>query len=268
MERIKQFILHFRIIPTLNTNPVTGSIDVSFNPSSNQDSLLIEDVLGLIENLATQEQRMIIILDEFQEILDIAPNLDKLLRSIMQLQKNVNYVLLGSQESMMTDIFEKKKSPFYHFGQLMRLKKLPRKEFYEYIHSRLIEVIPTQTDVITEQILDYTDCHPYYSQQLASQIWQESLFNKDNKEIFQTAVNSIVENHSMDFERLWLTFNRTDKWIMLRLAEGLSVQTGEYKTSTIYSALKKMQRDGYIIYTDKYEIEDPFYKEWILKNIV
>ena len=53
-----------------------------------------------------------------------------LLRSIMQKQKNINYILLGSQESMMTDNFENKKSPFYHFGELMRLAKLPRDEYH------------------------------------------------------------------------------------------------------------------------------------------
>lgn len=40
--------------------------------------------------------------------------MDKQLRSIMQEQTGINYIFLGSQESMMTDIFERVKSPFYH----------------------------------------------------------------------------------------------------------------------------------------------------------
>jgi hypothetical protein len=38
-------------------------------------------------------------------------------------------------------------------------------------------------------------------------------------------------------------------------------------TSTIYSALKRLQKDGYVIYSDHYEIEDPFFKEWVLRGM-
>ena len=112
LERIRHLITHFRVIPTVSTNPVTGSMDVSFQPGAD-GTVLIEDVLTLIERAHSEKDRMIVVLDEFQEILDLAPKFDKQLRSIMQEQKHINYILLGSQESMMTDIFENKKSPFY-----------------------------------------------------------------------------------------------------------------------------------------------------------
>jgi hypothetical protein len=51
---------------------------------------------------------------------------------------------------------------------------------------------------------------------------------------------------------------------MQRLSYGLPLQTGENRTSTIYSALKRLQKDGYVIYTDRYEMEDPFFREWIM----
>ena len=71
---------------------------------------------------------------------------------------------------------------------------------------------------------------------------------------------------SLDYERLWMNFNRTNKWILQRLASNKPLQSGEYRTSTIYSALKRLQKDGYVIYSNHYEMEDPFFKEWILTN--
>ena len=53
--------------------------------------------------------------------------------------------------------------------------------------------------------------------------------------------------------------------LLLRLAKGNSFQTGEYRTSTLYSSLKRLQQMGYVIYTDHYEIEDPFFCEWLRK---
>ena len=132
MERIRHLMTHFRIIPTVSTNPITNGVDVSFQPVMNS-MVLLEDAMNLIEKVSTENKKLVVVLDEFQEILNIRKGLDKQLRSIMQEQQHLNYILLGSQESMMTDIFERKKSPFYHFGKLMRLNKIPYDDFKEYI---------------------------------------------------------------------------------------------------------------------------------------
>ena len=214
----------------------------------------------------TEQDRMIVVLDEFQEIRDLAPRLDKQLRSIMQEQRHINYILLGSQESMMTDIFENKKSPFYHFGELMRLEKLPREDFHQYLSERLSTCYAKNHAELADRILDYTDCHPYYSQQLAANVWQIGVLQPGTPDPVQRAIDHIVTTHSLDYERLWMNFKRTNKWILQRLASNKPLQYGEYRTSTIYSALKRLQKDGYVIYSNHYEIEDPFFREWIIAS--
>ena len=266
LERVRHLITHFRIIPTISTNALTGTMDVSFQPGVDA-SILLEDVMTLIENAHSESERIIVVLDEFQEILDLDSRLDKKLRAIMQNQKNINYILLGSQESMMTDIFEKKKSPFYHFGELMRLGKLPREDFHKYLSDRLSNCFPNQNNELADNILDYTSCHPYYTQQLAANVWQIGVLQPDKDDVLATAIDRIVTTHGLDYERLWMNFNRTNKWILQRLASNGVLQTGEQPTSTIYSALKRLQKEGYVIYTERYEIEDPFFREWILMGM-
>ena len=266
LERIRHLISHFRIIPTLSTNPLTGSMDVSFQPGVDA-SILLEDVMDLIENAHSQQDRIIIVLDEFQEILDLDSRLDKKLRAIMQKQEHINYILLGSQESMMTDIFEKKKSPFYHFGEMMRLGKLPREDFHQYLSERLKPRFTDKSDELADHILDYTGCHPYYTQQLAANVWNISVLQPEQVDVLESAIDHIVISHGLDYERLWMNFKRTNKWILQSLAMNRTLQTNEYPTSTIYSALKRMQKEGYVIYSDRYEIEDPFFKEWIIREL-
>ena len=265
MERVKHLITHFRIIPTVSSNPLTGSIDVSFQPNVDS-SILIEDVLTLLENAHTEDNRLIVVFDEFQEIRDISPKLDKTLRAVMQRQKHINYILLGSQESMMTDIFEDKKSPFYHFGELMRLKKLPREDFYNYLSERLAKCYPERCGELSDRILDYTGCHPYYTQQLAANVWQVGMLEPETEDPVTKAIDHIVLSHSLDYERLWMGFNRTNKWIFQQLAYEKPLSDGEKRTSTIYSALKSLQKKGFVIYSDQYEIEDPFFKQWIVNE--
>ena len=166
----------------------------------------------------------------------------------------------------MTDIFENKKSPFYHFGELMRLNKLPREDFYRYLSERLLGCYARNHAELADRILDQTDCHPYYSQQLAANVWQIGVLQPATTDPVKKAIEHIVTTHSLDYERLWMNFNRTNKWILQRLVSEKPLQSGEYRTSTIYSALKRLQKEGYVIYSDHYELEDPFFKEWILVN--
>lgn len=265
LEKIRHLLTHFRVIPTLTTNAITGAIDVAFVPTISSNDTL-EDVMNLMEDVSTDTERLVVVLDEFQEVVSIDRLLPKQLRAIMQLQQHINYILLGSQESMMTEIFEKKKSPFYHFGELFRLKKIPHDDFAQYLSTRLLSCHIDDVDGVAQRILDYTDCHPYYTQQLAATIWQLEMLQPQTKDIEQVAIHQIIDTHSLDYERLWFTFNRTNRWILQHLAKNMSLQTSDYPTSTIYSALKKLLKDGVVIFTTHYEIEDPFFRDWIVRN--
>ena len=265
MERIKHLMTHFRIIPTISTNPVTNGIDVSFQPVINS-MVLLEDAMALVEKVSTEDNRMIVVFDEFQDVLNIRKGLDKQLRSIMQEQQHLNYILLGSQESMMTEIFERKKSPFYHFGKLMHLDKIPYDDFKEYISARLPLENQEKKRVIIEDILSFTRLHPYYTQQLSAQVWEMMTYDHLVDGVVAEAVSKIVHTHDLDFERLWMNFKRTDRSILLLLSEGLNpLQNRQIATSTSFSGVKRLMKAGYVIRLNDYEIEDPFFKEWIAR---
>lgn len=265
MERIKHLMTHFRVVPTVSTNPVTNGVEVSFQPVVNS-MVLLEDAMALIEKVSKEEKRLVVVFDEFQEILNIRKGLDKQLRSIMQEQEHLNYILLGSQESMMTEIFERKKSPFYHFGKLMHLDKIPYEDFREYISTRLPLKDQDTLQGIVEEILAFTSLHPYYTQQLSSQVWDMMTYDNLVEGVVGEAVNKIVRTHDLDFERLWLNFNRTDRSIMMSLSKGANpLQNRQVATSTSFSGIKRLMKNGYVIRVNDYEIEDPFFKEWIVR---
>lgn len=265
LERIRHLMTHFRIAPTVSTNPITNGIDVSFQPVIN-GIVLLEDAMALLEKVSTENKKLIVVFDEFQEIMNIRKGLDKQLRSIMQEQQHLNYILLGSQESMMTEIFERKKSPFYHFGKLMHLSKIPYEDFRTYVAERLPLKEASQNSVV-DDILSFTSLHPYYTQQLSAQVWEMMTYDKLFDNVVSEAVNAIIQAHDLDFERLWLSFNRTDRFIMQSLSSQKNpLQNRQMATSTTFSAIKRLMKAGYVIRTEDYEVEDPFFKTWILKT--
>lgn len=259
LERIRHLMTHFRIIPTISTNPITNGVDVSFQPTINS-YVLLEDAMTLMEKVSTENKKLVVVFDEFQDIMNIRKGLDKQLRSIMQVQQHLNYILLGSQESMMTEIFERKKSPFYHFGKLMHLDKIPYEDFRRYVTERLPKTEKESLDAIVEAILSFTNLHPYYTQQLSAQVWEMMTYEKMETGVVTEAINKILRTHDLDYERLWLSFNRTDRSIMLSLSEGINpMQNRLMATSTSFSAIKRLMKAGYVIRTVDYEVEDPFF---------
>ena len=183
----------------------------------------------------------------------------------MQHQKNLNYILLGSQESMMEAIFEKKTSPFYHFGQMIRLPKIPYEDFLTYITERL----PNKSTLVAEEILGFSACHPYYTQQLSSQVWEMMKYQKINDDVVRKAVDALVSMHDLDYERLWQNLNRTDRFTLKQLVLNRQpLQNRNQATSTSYSSLLRMIKSGLIVRSTHYEVEDPFFRQWISQNIL
>ena len=165
----------------------------------------------------------------------------------------------------MEAIFEKKTSPFYHFGQMIRLPKIPHVDFMTYITERL----PDGDTEVAEEILKFTSCHPYYTQQLSSQVWEMMYYQKVTDNVVKKAIEALVTMHDLDYERLWQNLNRTDRFTLKQLVLNRQpMQNGSQAASTSYSSLLRMMKSGLVVRTSHYEVEDPFFRQWIHQNIM
>lgn len=272
-QRIRQYIQHFKVVPVVNLNPVTNAVEIAFSPKTSGTPELT-DVLNLIEKLGSPTKRTIVVIDEFQEIHHLDPNLAPVMRSAMQHHKHINYILMGSQESMMREIFEQKKSPFYHFGLLMNLSKIPHAEFESYLVKGFMHLTLQSTD-LAKSVLEKTDCHPYYTQQLAWFVWELLRKNPDHPDPVITAIENIEYMHDLDYERIWNNLNKTDQKLMLGIIREKTLLLSGKKlakygigaSSTAFSALKRLHNKGIIVKDGSLYIpEDPFFAGWLLKK--
>jgi AAA+ ATPase superfamily predicted ATPase len=264
-ENVKRAVSNFRIVPTIELNPVTGGMDVTFRPSASDSFTPLEDVLGLIEKIGEKGRRPIVVLDEFQEVTSLSKDLPKHLRSVIQHHANVNYVFLGSAESMMHRIFETKKSPFYHFGHLMTLGRVPYDDFYDYLETRFAQVTG-EAEAVSKAILNFTGMHPYYTQQLAYYCYDFLDEENYREDMIEDVVGRMVEIHGNDYERLWTTTKKTDKRILVALAEGEELSSVAQPTSTVYSGLRRLAEQGYVVRNGRYQLDDPFFGRWIMNK--
>ena len=76
MEKVKYLLRNFRVLPTINVNPMNDEVSVSFQPLINAKAVF-EDTLDLLERVSSPDNRLIVVFDEFQEVLEIDPHIDK-----------------------------------------------------------------------------------------------------------------------------------------------------------------------------------------------
>ncbi|MBQ0081033.1 MAG: hypothetical protein KBS95_05750 [Alistipes sp.] len=74
MEKVRHLISHFSVFPSVSLNYMTGSTDISFQPGAD-GVVCLGDVFSLMENVHTNSDRLIVVLDEFQEIREMRANL-------------------------------------------------------------------------------------------------------------------------------------------------------------------------------------------------
>jgi hypothetical protein len=79
-------------------------------------------------------------------------------------------------------------------------------------------------------------------------------------------IHSIIRIHDTDFERLWNTISKTDKKILIVIAMQEKVSILPQPTSTTYSGLKRLITQGYLIKNEHYELDDPFFRQWIVEK--
>lgn len=264
--------------PEITLNP-DGSISVSYKMETQVigEEKVLSQVLDAPEKLAEVKKKpMVVVFDEFQEISNMnGLKIEKTMRNHFQRHKNVTYVFSGSKQHLIDEIFGREKSAFYKFAKPFPLGKIPKKDFEQFIYRKFKDTgVSVDTEIIGS-VLDFTDGHPYYTQQFCHELWNISNEAKEvRKEDLSDAIKAILEIHGAYFIRIWDSLALTQKKLLVALAQ-------EGEVSTIYSssfikkynlisashvkkALESLEKEALIEKTNEtYQISDVFLKEWI-----
>jgi hypothetical protein len=223
----------------------------------NDEWLLLEQALALPEKIALKyNKKVIVFFDEFGELFYLGERVIKVFRSVIQLQKKVNYLFAGSQETLMTKMFVEKSGAFYRFGNLIFLKDLDRDEILLYLTEMNL---PYE---IIEIILHKFNCHPYYTSKIIKDLVIEPRHAK-SIDTFLAYINNVLIHQENGYLELQLQKIK-EKSHALDVMVNLSMRLDPYSGLNInkqaaYTALKNLENGGFItkIEKAKYVIADP-----------
>ena len=267
-ERLKVFA-GLRLNPTITVNPNDGTVSFSFDARAADEDIdaTLEELLTMLGRIASDRaRRVVLVLDEFQEVIDIDPNLIKLMRSVFQEQPEVAHVYLGSKRHMMRRIFSDENEPFWRSAKQMELDVIAPDLFAPYAIARFEETGKKLDPGVCEQALELTGGHPYATQELLYFLWEETTLDR--------ALDATLRAEHSHFSLLWDGISGAQKRVLQALAQeqpGRPLSGGYQRTHslpatpTVQTALSALERAEVVrrVGRGEYRIAEPFLTEWV-----
>ncbi len=262
-----------RLVPKISIGAAPGS-EISIDFDWNEIKKSPDDILDLAEKIATQKNlKIAVCIDEFQNIAEFAnPDaFQKKLRTHWQRHQHVAYCLYGSKRHMMLQVFTESSNPFYKFGNLMFLDKIPADCLMKFFKSRFADTGKSISDSAAALIAKLIDCHPYYAQQLAQLSWLRTQEYCDDN-IVDDAFTALEGQLSLLFVNITesLTNQQLNYLKALLAEEGSITSTKTMKKYNISSATAAIRSKEALIKADILDnisgtphFQDPVYCHWL-----
>lgn len=279
MEYAKDFIV--RLTPKLSFSPEANS-DFSISLGITAKTHTPEQILELAEEIARKRgKRIVVCIDEFQQIGELPDSLtvQKRLRSVWQHQQLTSYCLFGSKKHLMSNIFQRRNMPFYQFGDMIFLDKIPTEQWVDYIVEHFQDRNRDISRELAQQLCEIVENYSSYVQQLAWLLF--SLLNEGETatlEKLNRAVNDLLNANEALFMQHIEPLSAYQLNFLRAIADGHKRGFGEMeireeynlgspsnitrlKSSLIKRDLIEMQAKGTL------NITDPVFKLWIQRRI-
>lgn len=239
-------------------------------------SPILNDLYESVHKLASRKKkRAIVVFDEFQELLSFDDGeIESGMRAKFQFHRNVAYVFLGSKRNLMQKLFDDKSRPFYNSGRRYPLKRIGEEEFLKFIEARFKATGIKITKSMVLKLLELTNCHPYYTQEICHFIWENSRDKGTVAEAnIEKAEQEIMSAESTNYNNIWDSLTAKQKGFLMALANdtGANIYSKDFivnnqlGTSSTVQRLVKLLYDKQLIEKENGNVffEDIFFKRWI-----
>jgi hypothetical protein len=200
IESAKRFFKQVTPKFNMGLDPV-NDFSISFDWEEIKKSA--EEILNLPEKISKEKKiQLIVCLDEFQNVgfFDNPLAFQKRLRAQWQHHNLATYCLYGSKRHLMTELFENKSMPFYKFGDVVFLEKIPETYWVAFITSGFTKTGKFISEELALEIAHRMENHPYFVQQLAHTVWINTKKQCTEKE-YKESINILLTDHAILFQR-------------------------------------------------------------------
>ena len=280
---VVQHLKTFRVRPTLTIDD-HGHAQLAFEAGSagtpNLDALL-EQLFEEPEAIAraSKRKRVVVILDEFQDLMELGATLLRQLRAVIQHQQHVSYALLGSRQALLRKAVHERSAPLLKMARPYPLGPLPREDFAAFLMARFrASGRPVPKDAVYG-LIDFTGAHPNDTQEAAHFLWEVALLPLTSQELVATAVDRVLDAEAAQMTVLWHDSAPAQRNLLVALVEwgGRNIYSEDYRRRANLGAATTVQRAVQTLVerelvdlesSGAYIIKERFFEEWIRRRVV
>ena len=275
LDNVKQFLT--RLSPKISFSP-DPNMDYSVSLGITPKNYAPEEILDLPERMASKMGiHIVVCIDEFQQVGEWTDSLtiQKRLRSVWQHQQNTSYCLFGSKKHLLTNLFQNRRMPFYHFGDIIYLKPISTDDWIPFICGKFAEKGKKISEEFVKQICTTVNNHSSYIQQLAWNV----MVNTEQEvtdEIFQQAISELLAQSGPLFVQQIQGLTTYQMNLIRCLCQGIHkdftskgvLETYQLGSKSNISRLKKTLIEKEIIEEegDIITLADPVFEIWFKKE--
>ncbi len=268
-----------QISPRIEFDELTGQPSVTVTPGAKLPPSGLDGVFDFLEELGARHP-LVVALDEFQDIRQVEEGEALLgeMRSRMQRQRKVGYILAGSIRHEMEHIFRDPSSPFFKSLRTLEVTGLPQEVFRQFLDNRFVTGGRRVKDETYEWVFGVAQNNPGDVQQFCAAIWDvTSSGDVVDESVIQKALMQILATERKGYEVQVRPLTGTQIRCLKALARvgGKRSQSKDFLEAAGIklpaSAKRALTRlvDLEIVYGPEvgYKYFDPFFREWVLREM-
>lgn len=210
--------------------------------------------------------------DEFGDIEKLdGKEIIKLVRGIIQNQKQSVYIFSGSYESVMNRLFVTSRSPFYRMVKIIQPGFIEADDLSKFVQTKFKDLkISFDPDNIRKGV-EFTKGHPYYIRLFIQEYFFQYLQDKKPFDVEIIFKNMMLSENNF-LEKLWdeISIKKETRFVIIKIVEtGKPYTRIENKGINISRAINELLGKG-IIFSEKsgYLLSDPLLERFIKERIL
>jgi hypothetical protein len=154
------------------------SVGIKFDPPRKQPDKILREVLeGMEAFLHKQNKKAVFFVDEIQDIIKLpfCSDVEAALRSCAQKSKHISFVFSGSNRKLLKKLFDDSSRPLWKICKRINLDRISKDHYVKFLNLASKQTWKKELSVSAlDEILDSTECHPYYVNYLCSELWRQT----------------------------------------------------------------------------------------------
>ena len=229
----------------------------------------VHDLLALPERLDPPgERRVLVVFDEFQDLLTAGDDLDGLVRSHVQHHAGIaSYCYAGSQASLMRALFEDRSRPLFGQAREVDLAPLDAEAIAAWVAGRFGAAGRPLPVPSASALAAGAAGHPQRAAMVAHFLWQQRRLDEAT---VRAAEEEALRAAGGELEQLWADLSRAQRQLVGAVAEGrerllsrASLESMGLGKSTAQKARDTLLAEGHLRGDGTIAVTDPFLARWL-----